>query len=298
MFFKTRTPLDIKNSQNFITNSSLIRQLIKLSNLNATDSVIEIGAGRGSITKELAKLCKKVIAIELDARLAQSLKAAFKASNVEIIQQNFLTFKLPQAGFKVFSNIPFNITTQILTRLLFESPAEDIYLVLQHEAFLKYAGAPFYAECLKSLLIKPFYECALLHEFKVADFSPAPNVRAVFAHFHKRAGMEQDLNRAKWQDFIAHIFTQSGKTFKQKTRALFSYKQQKLLARQMQTELSALLSSLTYANFQAMFEFFCSSRVSAEKQNKITGAYACMQNAQSKLTKIHRNRNGKAKPSF
>ena len=289
MFYKRyKNSFDIKNSQNFITNPTLIKHLISLSNLNKGDRVIEIGAGNGSITRELSKVCKMVSAIELDELMASSLKVKFKGTNVEVIQQDFLTTVLPQENFKVFSNIPFNHTSEILTRLLFDSNATDVYLIMQHEAFFKYAGAPFYADSYKSLLLKPFYESKLLHEFKQTDFSPVPNARIVFAYFRKKE--KTKLNPTEWRDFVSYIFSQSGQSFKQKTKHLFSYKQQKLLAKCMNITLSSPFSFLTYESYTTMFNVYC-SKVSPDKKSMVYGSYKKMLSAQSSLAKIHRNRN-------
>ncbi len=74
-----------KYSQNFVANIPLVSFLIKKSGISQDDVVYEIGPGTGTITRELAKHCKKVIAVEIDENLVKKLKEKFSAfSNIEI----------------------------------------------------------------------------------------------------------------------------------------------------------------------------------------------------------------------
>ena len=99
------------------------------------------------------------MAIELDKALAESLKAKFADhSNVKVVYEDFLSYKLPAYNYKVFSNIPFNITANIINKLLDgKNPPTELFLIMQYEAFLKYAGATFFKECFKSLIYKAFF---------------------------------------------------------------------------------------------------------------------------------------------
>ncbi|WP_276612745.1 ribosomal RNA small subunit methyltransferase A, partial [Klebsiella pneumoniae] len=117
---------NIKDSQNFLHNTKLVEDLLFKSNITKEDFVVEIGPGKGIITKALSKICKAVTAIEFDSVLADKLTHEFKSSNVSIIEADFLKYNLPDHNYKVFSNIPFNITASILNKLLdSENPPLD-----------------------------------------------------------------------------------------------------------------------------------------------------------------------------
>ena len=177
----------IEHSQNFLHSKKLVSELLDKTNLNDDDTVIEIGPGKGIITEELSKKCKRIIAIEYDNKLSASLKETFSEdSKIQIIEQDFLKYKLPNSGeYKICANIPFNLTADIMKKVLeFENSPTDIYFIMQYEAFLKYAGQPYYSESMRSLLYKPWYFSELIHEFKPTDFRPAPNARICFVHFH------------------------------------------------------------------------------------------------------------------
>ena len=133
---------EIKNSQNFLNSIELVRKLVVRSGIKNSDMVVEIGPGKGIITKVLAENCAKVIAIEYDSNLYEGLKKQFvKQENVQMVGMDFLKYRLPQEEYKVFSNIPFNITAEILQKLLNDTVwLKDAFIIMQYEAAMKYAG--------------------------------------------------------------------------------------------------------------------------------------------------------------
>lgn len=117
-----RGKVDISVSQNFITSKNTIYKLIKKTNISKNDFVIEIGPGKGHITEALCEKSYWVTAIELDRSLYGNLINKFKSkNNVTLINKDFLNWKLPKKReYKVFSNIPFYITTKIIKKLFQE----------------------------------------------------------------------------------------------------------------------------------------------------------------------------------
>ena len=225
----------IEHSQNFLHSKKLVSELLDKTNLNDDDTVIEIGPGKGIITEELSKKCKRIIAIEYDNKLSASLKETFSEdSKIQIIEQDFLKYKLPNSGeYKICANIPFNLTADIMKKVLeFENSPTDIYFIMQYEAFLKYAGQPYYSESMRSLLYKPWYFSELIHEFKPTDFRPAPNARICFVHFHKRDNPKV-ADSKDYKNFLSYVFAAPGNTFKEKTKKLFTYEQQKRICKQI-----------------------------------------------------------------
>ncbi|HIA4683225.1 TPA: ribosomal RNA small subunit methyltransferase A, partial [Salmonella enterica] len=222
---------NIRDSQNFLHDKKLVSSLVENSNINNTDIVYEIGPGKGIITEHLLRVSKSVIAIELDTSLYQFLKQNLNSQKLTLINQDFMNIKLPDGNYKVFSNIPFNMTGEILTRLLTAiNPPQDMYIIMQYEAMLKYAGTPYYKDTLKSLMFKPLYDIKLAYEFLPSDFKPKPNVSIVLVHFHKKEYC--DIKKAtmlEYWDFLSYMYTAPGLNFKQKTKNIFSYEQQKRL---------------------------------------------------------------------
>ncbi len=83
--------IDIKYSQNLYTNKEKLKEIIKLSEINFSDIVLDIGAGTGIIAEELSRYAKQVIAYELDQKYFKKLEEKFKNnSNVVLKNENFL----------------------------------------------------------------------------------------------------------------------------------------------------------------------------------------------------------------
>ena len=200
--------MGIEHSQNYLHSKQLVATLLSKSNICNDDIVIEIGPGKGIITNELAKKSKKVIAIEFDAKLAKTLSERYKESKkVQIIEMDFLKYKISvKEPYKVCANIPFNITADIMKKVFEDdNPPEDIYFIMQYEAFIRYSGQPFYNESLRSLLYKPWFSAELIYEFKPSDFYPVPNARICFAHFQRKTSADVE-DATDYRNFLSYIF--------------------------------------------------------------------------------------------
>lgn len=174
-------------SQNFLTSKKTIERLLKLTNINKNDTVIEIGAGKGHITKALLYKCGRVISSEIDKKLYDSLKNNFlENQNLSLFNGDFLRSSLPQSEYKVFSNIPFAITTDIIKKLTQgKNPPRDAWLVMEKGAAKRFCGKP--NETFQSLLLKPFFELKIVYYFQREDFHPAPRVAVVLLHISQKA---------------------------------------------------------------------------------------------------------------
>ncbi len=171
-------------SQHFLKNPRLALTLIGHSNLKKRDTVIEIGAGSGVITYALSKRVKNVIAIEPDHQVAQKLRqnlVRHHVDNVQIVERDFLDFTLPTTPYKIFSNPPFHISSQIVHKLLDSHvPPEAFYLILQKQFALKLLNTDrHYTSQLGHKLIQT-YQTKIRLPLKPTDFTPPPAVPTVF----------------------------------------------------------------------------------------------------------------------
>ena len=123
----------IAYSQNFLKSKALVSGLIEKSLITKNDVVYEIGAGQGIITEKLLKAAKKVIAFEIDENLFNKLLTRFKnETKLELKKGDFQKYPLPTNPYKVFSNIPFNITSAVINRLTqTNNPPQDSFLIIQ-----------------------------------------------------------------------------------------------------------------------------------------------------------------------
>lgn len=208
-------PYHDKNSlgQNFIKHRSLVRELVAAADINKDDLVVEIGPGKGIITSELAKAAKEVWAIEKDEDLFNSLRTMFPMSNVKLIKADFLDFRLPENKYKVFSNIPFSKTAEIVDKFLMAANMpEEMYLIMQKEAAEKFDGI--IKETQSSILVKPFYEVEILGDIDRTNFTLKPQVKIVFVKFKKREkSFISEEDRSEFRRFVIYGFNHFMKMF-------------------------------------------------------------------------------------
>src|SRR5690606_9557743 len=112
--------IPLRYTQNFLRRPALVQELVTLAQIQPGDTVLEIGPGRGIITQELAQAVTpqgRVVALELDTALAQTLQEQFSSfPHIEIREQDALTFDLASltANYTVVANVPFAITNALL----------------------------------------------------------------------------------------------------------------------------------------------------------------------------------------
>src|SRR5215213_7675673 len=177
----------IAYAQNFLCSPELVERLLDRSGIGPDDLVIEIGPGRGVITERLAARCRQVLAVEQDPDLAEELRVQFAhAPNVALFAGDFLGFPLPLTTYKVFANIPFNITAAIFGKLTSgNSPPVDAYLTVQREAADRFLGIP--RQTLVAVLLQPWFQPTVVHRFLPVDFAPRPGVEVVLLRLRRRS---------------------------------------------------------------------------------------------------------------
>lgn len=175
--------------QNFIFDLHLLEELADASLVGADDNVLEIGSGRGLFTAALAKRCRKVIGVELDRTLLPDLRVNMSLfSNVDIIQGDILALDL-QALFqmlgspcRVAANIPYNITTPLLNKLLLSHlPFESIAVMVQKEVgekLMATTGQAGYGPL--ALTVQYFAEAKEVLRVPAECFTPKPKVDSSF----------------------------------------------------------------------------------------------------------------------
>lgn len=198
-----RAPYSV--SQNFMTSRKLIERLLNQTSITQTDTVLEIGAGKGHITKALAKTCHHVISYEIDRKLYEKL-APQLPENVSLYGRDFLKSPLPQKPYQVFANIPFSKTTAIVRKLITaENPPGHMWLVMEKGAAKRFCGLP--KDQLTSLQLKPFFDTKIVYHFRREDFHPAPGVDVVLVAFTQKHTPDISWEeRHTYAAFLKHSF--------------------------------------------------------------------------------------------
>ena len=262
--------MNIKNSQNFLTNPKLVEEIVNKAHFKHNLGVLDIGSGKGIITDELLKKYD-CLALELDPTLYNNLKEKYKDKNVIVVNEDILNYEFKK-DYNVFSNIPFNITSDILLKLLSNEHIFDIYLIMQYEAFLRFAENKELYLPYKYLIFKPFYEMDIVHKFNNTDFKPTPNARIILASFIRKD--KPDIyfeNMNLYLDFISYLFTKKSKLLFDKIDKLFSDKQKEIIKNTLKVEEDFLFTSLTYENIIYLFKTF--NKYSDERRRKIVQNY-------------------------
>ncbi len=247
--------------------------------ITPNDTVLEIGAGEGIITEELIKKAGKVIAYELDNNFFGKLSQKFQnEKSIELKHEDFLNSPLPAYPYKVFSNIPFNITSAIIKKLtLANNPPEDSYLILQKEAAAKFTGKPLdIKNSQMAVILYPWFEFNVVYTFKPNDFFPRPGVTIILLNIKKRA-LPPINDKEKYMDFVTYAFNQPKPNITEG------------LAKVMKIEsINSKPSEIDFADWTALFELFL--KQPGGKQNLVKGIFVKQQKDQESLEKSHRTR--------
>jgi len=249
-------------SQNFLWNRELVKKLIRNSSIASGDSVLDIGAGSGVITDQIMPYCGSVVAFEADPRLYQLLKQKYRSNDQISVQfGDIRLFPLPANPYKVFSNIPFSITGEVVKKLfLSPNPPLESYIVMQREAAQKFIvfGRQ---NSMMSILLYPWFELEIIHQFNRNDFKPKPNVDSVLVKITRRHDpFVKMANQEIYRDFVTYYFTRD-------KRAKY-YPPREWLMR--------LNNFLTSGNMMT--------------KNMIEGSFRKWQDEERQLAKIHRTR--------
>lgn len=176
----------IYGSQNFLTSRRLLERIVRKSTITKKDIVLEIGTGKGHVTEVLCKKAKYVYSVEIDRKLFERATERLKMErNVKMILGDFLNYPLPKRKYKVFANIPYYITTEIVKKLTEDAhPPSEMWLVMEKGAAKRFLGRP--NETIYSLALKRRWNLDIGYYFLKEDFHPKPSVDSVLLHFQQR----------------------------------------------------------------------------------------------------------------
>ncbi len=137
-----------KFGQNFLTDKQLLTKIAKISGITSGDVVVEIGAGRGALTEVLCSFAKKVYSFEIDSDLFGYLEEKFAVSNVQFVFEDIMNYddnklnKLVGGKFKLVANLPYYVTSPIITRFLQNKNLESLTVMVQEEVADRIIAVP------------------------------------------------------------------------------------------------------------------------------------------------------------
>lgn len=179
--------------QHFVVDQNTLRRIARMAGLAPGERVVEIGAGLGSLTLALAETGARVTALEVDHRLARILSSRTAAAGVRVVEADALAVdwsSLLGEGqrWALVANLPYNVATPLVLRLLEESPAVSRMLVMvQREAGERLSagvGDPAYGAV--SVKVSYWARASLAGRVPASVFVPRPRVESVLVSIERR----------------------------------------------------------------------------------------------------------------
>lgn len=199
------------HSQHFLRNPRLIAELIGHSNIRRGDLVIDIGSGSGAITAVLARRCRQVLAYENEPGILNKLQQNMRRhKNVKVIAQDFLLAKLPDEPYKVFANIPFHLSADIVRKLTSNNEMHtprSIYLIVQKQFAQKIVPSDRHFTSQLGTQLAPWWQTRIRRPLRRTDFTPPPAVDTVLLELKPQSEpLLSTLERDKYQSFVAKCY--------------------------------------------------------------------------------------------
>jgi 16S rRNA (adenine1518-N6/adenine1519-N6)-dimethyltransferase len=209
--------------QSFLEDRNVIGKIIRILDVRCDDVVIEIGAGIGIMTEEIAKKASKVIALEIDPCLVEILKERLTDyHNIEVVQADVLAFDFSYVSpffvggkVKVIGNIPYHISSQILFRLLdYRKYISCMVLMFQKELADRLTANPGSKEYgIPSVMVDMYTICTRELIIPGLCFYPAPKVMSTVLKMVMRDTPQIDIKNHQFFIKIVRIaFSKRRKT--------------------------------------------------------------------------------------
>jgi|GEM_PF-658218 len=197
-------------SQNFLRSPALVTRLLSRTKITKHDVVYDIGAGSGVVSDALARAAKSVVAVEVDPRMLEKLRQNMaKHANVTIVPGDILKLPLPSTPYKVFANIPFSLSSQIVQRMTTATrPPTALYIIVQEQFARKLLpNNKGYTNQL-AITTGVSWNVRVVQRLSPNDFYPRPNVLTVVLELTRRPEpLVLAAHYHQFIDFVIDAFT-------------------------------------------------------------------------------------------
>ena len=214
--------------QNFLVDGRVVARIVGEFAPRAGETVVEIGPGRGALTGRLLEEAGRVVAVEFDRDLIPVLEERFagrenfKLVHDDALAADFCDLILPARAARVVANLPYNISTAILQRLIGQRGClTEFVLMLQREVVERMTAPAGSSECgYLSVLVEATCEAEPLFDVSPAAFRPVPKVWSTVVRLRPRPLQPGDVRSEPlfWQ-LVGAGFAQKRKTILNNLRA-------------------------------------------------------------------------------
>lgn len=201
--------------QHWLSDVEALQAMVSAVAVTETDTVLEIGPGLGTLTRELVLEAAQVVAVEFDHDLARNLAARVPSDRLRVIEQDILSFdftSLP-SGYKVVANIPYYLTSNLI-RVLSETgnPSSQAALLVQKEVAERVCAIPG-AMSILSATAQYYWQCSLGRVVEAKLFTPPPKVDSQILILRRRSEpLFADVDTRQFFRLIKAGFSQKRKT--------------------------------------------------------------------------------------
>lgn len=206
--------------QHFLIEGGVLKRIVRAARLTAEDVVVEVGPGLGILTRALARRTAKVIAVEVDPRLCQWLRADLaQFPNLEIVEGDILALPpsalLPPglSSYKVVANLPYNIATAVLRHFLSgELRPQTMVVMLQREVAESIVAAPGKMSLL-SVMTQFYSRPSLVSLVAASSFYPRPKVESAILRLEVYPWPPLEVEPTRFFKLVAAGFAAPRKQF-------------------------------------------------------------------------------------
>jgi 16S rRNA (adenine1518-N6/adenine1519-N6)-dimethyltransferase len=204
-----------RHGQNFLIDNNIANNIVKAASLEKHNTVLEIGPGKGILTKIIQPKVQYLTAVEIDKNLFQQLNHYFtfhNIQNIELVNEDFLKYDIDikQNQFKIISNLPYNVGTAIIQKILPLKNWTAAVFMLQKEVIERLTakhGSKDYGYI--SIFTSYYADCSVLFDVSPRCFNPPPKVvSSVIKLINKLPETPETI----FFDFIKHAFSMRRKT--------------------------------------------------------------------------------------
>ena len=195
-----------KFGQNFLSDETLLDEIVEKAGVTEEDVVVEIGAGKGALTSALSKKAKKVISFEIDYDLQEYLKNKFDGTNVEFVFEDVMKIsdeeinEMVAGKFKLVANLPYYVTSPIITRFLQNEKLDSLTVMVQEEVADRIIAKPKSKDYgVLTIICGLFGETEKVIRVGREKFYPVPNVDSAVVRITKT---ESKLDKSKFLGVI------------------------------------------------------------------------------------------------